>query len=99
MEKSNSTGFQRLDPEETSFTEDQLSEIPQQIESKISEKVMDETQKTEDTILKAPRSLSENSLYDDIASMSAETAPEEEVANPEHIESRGPESEQKTLLP
>ena len=99
MYESHITGFRQLDPEETSLNADQLSEILQQIESEIFGKLMDEIRKTEDTILKASNSLSENSLCNDIASMSSETAPEEEDVNPEQFQSRGPESEPKNTAP
>ena len=71
-DKSPGTSSQRPGTEKSSFTDEKILEITQQLDCKIARKVKDEFRKTENTILRALGSLSENSLNSNANNMRSE---------------------------
>ena len=97
-DNSLSTSFQRLDTEKSSFTDEQISEITQQRECKIARKVKDENPKTENTILRALGSLSENLLNDDVNNMNVVTTLRGEDSGQDYLASYGLDSNQENVI-
>ena len=83
QDDSPGTSFQRLDTEKSRLTEEEISEITQQIGSKIPRKVRNAIRRAENTILKALSSLSEISLHVDTTSTGVGTALGEGVDSPD----------------
>ena len=75
LDESLSTSFRRLDTEKNNLTDEQISKITEQIANKIAKNLKDEIWRTKITFSKALSSLSKNSPYGDITSVSAETTP------------------------
>ena len=95
QDNSPSTSSQRPGTEKSSSTNEQITEIPQQVECKIARKVKDEFRKTEKTILIALGSLSENPFSGN--NMSVETTVRGEESGQDCLESYGLYSDQENV--
>ena len=93
------SSFQKLNTEERSFSEKQVVEITQQIENKFTEKMTNENKKTENTILRALSSLSENSLREDASTRALRLRRTPGVKDSVQTTSRGLESDQENASP
>ena len=88
-----------MDTDKGSLTEEEMVGITQQIENELTKKMKDEIKKTENSVLRALGSPSENSLRDDHNSPIAEMKSDGENVNLVQTMSRGPESVQKKFGP
>ena len=95
---SSGTIGRRTVTEKSSLTDEQISEIFQQIEFKIASKVKDEIRETENTILRALGSLSENSLNGDMNNLCVGTKLGSEENSQDYLESYGLDSDQESVI-
>ena len=96
LDDSAGTSSRRPSTRRSGLTQEQMSEITQQIDFK---KLKDENRKPENTILRALGSLSENSPNNDANNMSISTALREEESGQDCLESFRLDSQQENLIP
>ena len=99
LDNSPGTIFQRLGTVKSSFTDEKLLQITQQIQCKRARKMKDEYQKNENAILRALSSLSEISTSGTVNDMNVGTTLRGEESGLNCLELYGLDSDQENVIP